>query len=180
MATALVSLLAAAIALLGAGIAWGQWYTARQKLALDLFERRLSAYVTFREALARLSVEGPQTYEQLVIIEQAAYEMRFLFAAHTVEKIRSVSDAAAVYHRAEKRFYRATEAPTRNEANLDALAEQAEIANATFQSQQRNLDPLMEPYLRMDQKLPRSPVERARDLVAWVRRRNANRPDGTT
>lgn len=179
MSTTLVSLLAAAIALLGACIAWGQWYTARQKLALDLFERRMSAYVTFRQSLAQLAVEGPQSYEQTLAIDKAAYEMRFLFSSITIEKIREVSNAAFQYHTDDLRFQRACKSYAREEKNIAYLEEKVGFSADQFHRSQLTLDLLMEPYLRMDQKLPRSPFEWTGMFIEWVRHRHANRPDGT-
>jgi hypothetical protein len=40
----LSGLIASAIALLAVAIAWGQWYTARLKLILDLFNQRMEVY----------------------------------------------------------------------------------------------------------------------------------------
>jgi hypothetical protein len=54
-------LLAPAIALLAAAIAFGQSYTARSRLILDLFNQRMGAYRAIRQAVAAVLTSGRAT-----------------------------------------------------------------------------------------------------------------------
>jgi hypothetical protein len=54
----LSALLAPAIALLAAVIAWAQWRTARDRVKLDLFDRRMAAYERLRGAVVPINASG--------------------------------------------------------------------------------------------------------------------------
>ena len=58
----LATVLATVIALLAAAIAFGQWWTARQKLVLDLFEKRFQVYLDVR----RIASEATPTPSQAI------------------------------------------------------------------------------------------------------------------
>lgn len=51
------------VAFLGVLIAYRQWVTARDKLRLDLFERRLAIYSAFRTTLGQIFVKGQLNQE---------------------------------------------------------------------------------------------------------------------
>jgi hypothetical protein len=54
----LQALLTPVIALIALGIAFAQWWTARNRFRLDLFERRWTIYLVAREMLGEMMVQG--------------------------------------------------------------------------------------------------------------------------
>lgn len=61
--TYLTALMTPVVALLGAGIAYRQWRTARDKLRLDLFDRRLAVHAAVLRFLGDYSASGIVTPE---------------------------------------------------------------------------------------------------------------------
>ena len=84
--------LATAIAFLAAAIAFGQFYTARQKLVLDLFERRLETVMALRAALqsAMAHISEPKL-EHMSTFWQAMEGARFLFGPEVITYLEEVS-----------------------------------------------------------------------------------------
>jgi hypothetical protein len=56
-------LLTPVVAILGLCIAWKQWHTARMKLKLDLFDKRIVVYEAVRNAIGQTVVHGKTTQE---------------------------------------------------------------------------------------------------------------------
>lgn len=130
------------IAFLGACIAWAQWNLGRQKLVLDLFEKRFQAFLDFRVIASHAMQTGKLPDRGLP--NELVARGRFLFGAEIV-------NAFIEMHRLSVML----------ETN-DPMA---------FQNIQQHFDrtlPLFEPYLRMDQKLPEGPVAKVKRL--WARR----------
>lgn len=59
----LSGLLTPVVALLGLYIALRQWFTARSKLKLDLFDRRLVIYEAVRSYIAAVMASGKTSHE---------------------------------------------------------------------------------------------------------------------
>jgi len=77
--TAIISAVAAFVALVAAGIAYGQWQTAKWKLAADLYPLRHAAYLKIMEAFEFWYRQGPMTSERVEKFENAFLSARFLF-----------------------------------------------------------------------------------------------------
>jgi hypothetical protein len=67
-----------AIAILGAAIAYRQWRTARDKLRLDLFDRRMAVYSAAKTFLNVALIRRPETRD-LLAFSRAKDEAMFLF-----------------------------------------------------------------------------------------------------
>lgn len=84
----IVAIIAAAF---GGMIAWRQWQTARNRLKLDLFERRLPVYSATRHFLACIMTQGHYTGEQLMEFASAASTAKWVFdqsiATHLEEHV---------------------------------------------------------------------------------------------
>lgn len=79
--TALLSaLLTPAITILGAYIAWQQWRTNRNKLKLDLFERRFAVYDAARSLIRDVLTQTNPSDEQLLKFLANTGEARFLLS----------------------------------------------------------------------------------------------------
>ena len=73
------SLATPAIATLAAVIAFGQWRIARNKLKLDLFEKRTAVYNAARSALTFVARKGSLTYDERVKYIAGIQPAKWLF-----------------------------------------------------------------------------------------------------
>ena len=71
------------IGVIGAYIAFRHWKLDHDKLKLELFDRRLRAYQTLRDAVAPIAASGKVTNEDTDRFSRAMYDMRFLFDNET-------------------------------------------------------------------------------------------------
>lgn len=71
--------IAAAIAILGLCIAFGQWTTARHKLILDLYDRRRAIYSKINTPISRAMVNGTTDGQQIFDYLEVLDEAQFLF-----------------------------------------------------------------------------------------------------
>ncbi|MEX2649786.1 MAG: hypothetical protein WD673_12315 [Alphaproteobacteria bacterium] len=117
-----------AIAFLAVAIAFGQWWTARQKLVLDLFEKRFQVYLDVRR-IASEAVQIGQLSDKGSPNEVLA-RGRFLFGHEVVEALQT----------------------------LHKLTIDLEMKNPTaaiqINEQFKTMFPLFEPYLQMTQRQP--------------------------
>ncbi len=67
------------IALLAAYIAYRQWRTAQERVKLDLFDRRMTAYQWLRQAVAPINASAKVKNEDSDNFVTAKRDMRFLF-----------------------------------------------------------------------------------------------------
>src|SRR5262245_41643961 len=70
--------LAPVIAIVPAYIAWQQWQTNRNKLKLDLYERRFKAFAALRDVLGKMYTTGTDETTLLQLVTQTQ-EVEFLF-----------------------------------------------------------------------------------------------------
>jgi hypothetical protein len=77
-----------AVALFATLIALGQWWTARQKLVLDLFEKRFQVYMDLRSVASEILQHG-QVRERGRINEVIA-RAQFLFDEDINERLRKI------------------------------------------------------------------------------------------
>lgn len=140
----LTALLTPAIALGAAVVAGLQFYLARQKLKLDLFDRRLAVYAGVRKLLGEILRSGKADNEPIFEFLRDTAQAKWLFddsvAAYFDELYRQGSKLHAL--QAE------TEARPRSPEHAKLL----EKEHATFEwftQQHAELDRRMEPFLRL-------------------------------
>ncbi len=126
--------LAFVIALLAASIAFGQWWTARQKLVLDLFEKRFQVYLDVRRIVSEATQLG--RLEDAGLANEVLARGRFLFGSDVVKALEE----------------------------LHALTINLEMkepsAAAELNKHFKAMVPLFESYLGMTQRLPLSGLMR--------------------
>ncbi len=100
-----------AIGLLAAVIAWGQWRVARNKMVLDLFDKRMAVYDELRNILGHVVAAGRATADDTYNFGRAKQRAKFLFDSdvfkyldglhnHLIEvevlenELRGISDSA--------------------------------------------------------------------------------------
>lgn len=156
----LQALLTPAIAIAVGVIGFLQWRTAHQKVVLELFDKRLAILTTARSAA--MTVLKTKNFEEArPHAVDAAIRSRFLFG----------KDVVAMLWEFQGDIYRAT-----NEGDMfEGLKhpEQSTVQRRTLAIEASRkilseLNTAAEPYMRMDQKRVRTPIE-------WLRDRNRKR-----
>lgn len=155
MIETLSALLTPTIAVVAIVIAFMQWRTAHQKVVLDLFERRLAIIDSARNA-AKALIFDKDIEKAAGIATDVAIRSRFLFGPDIVKMLAEFRGDV----------YRATEEGGFSESTSDV--ERSKIARAAARAVLKDLNTMAEPYMRMDQKLIRTPAE-------WFRDRNEKR-----
>ncbi|WAJ31162.1 hypothetical protein [Antarcticirhabdus aurantiaca] len=149
---------ALAAALIAAVFAWGQWHVARQKLVLDLFEKRYDAYKELRSQIANLMNNPAPRYGIDRPFHRASYEMEYLVGDDVAKHLETMREVALRLAHARIRLEAGRGLGEPNEA-AHLVAEM----DAHFLELAQELIPLLDPYIRMGQRLPRSPMEACRD-----------------
>ncbi|RVL63359.1 hypothetical protein [Sinorhizobium meliloti] len=155
MIETLSALLTPTVAAVAIVIAFMQWRTAHQKVVLDLFERRLAVVESARNAAKALIFEK-DVEKAAELATDVAIRSRFLFGRDIVKVLAEFRGDV----------YRATEIGGLRESTSDV--ERLSIAKAAARAVLRDLSTMAEPYMRMDQRLIRTPAE-------WLRDRNRAR-----
>ena len=81
-------MLAPAITLLAAAVAWAQWHTARSKLALDLFNQRMDVYEGVSKVMRNVMREGTATTQDIIELAGPQDRARFLFGDDVVAYLK--------------------------------------------------------------------------------------------
>ena len=84
------ALLTPVIAIVATYIAWQQWQTNRQKLFLDLYDRRLKVYEEVRQILSLILRDGKASYDDLMDFRRTVSEADFLFGPEIPEYIDKI------------------------------------------------------------------------------------------
>lgn len=155
IAQAFSAFLTPVIAVGVAYIAWQQHLTARAKLNLDLFEKRLGVYHQVRAAVSKINTSGKADDESDRLLLEAINASEFLFG----EDIRTYLDAMWL------RFNRLRVAGSTlkhgdEEARRKAAAAQGELFSEITQFYYEGAD-VFAHYMRMDHTL-RSPLKTRR------------------
>jgi hypothetical protein len=153
----LSGLIASAIALLAVAIAWGQWYTARLKLILDLFNQRMEVYDELSRGCAEVMCYAKQSEETKASFNRACRRSHFLFRPDFTERIDEVQNAIEEVERLDR---------VTNRNGPSQKIEKAYVARdknwKTVQQLYPELRTLVAPYARMDQQKPRP-------FAVWLR-----------
>ncbi|RAX40754.1 hypothetical protein [Rhizobium tropici] len=156
----LQALLTPAIAIAVGAIGFLQWRTAHQKVVLELFDKRLAILTTARSAA--ITVLKTKNFDEArPYAVDAAIRSRFLFG----------KDIVAMLWEFQGDVYRAT-----NEGDMferlkhpeQSAAQRRTLAIEAARKILSELNSAAEPYMKMDQKRVRTPIE-------WLRDRNRQR-----
>jgi hypothetical protein len=138
-----------AIAGLGISIALAQWYTARWKLALDLFEHRRAVYTDILKCVGQVIREPRDAGGVLSEYARAADRAEFLFGSDVtmyVARLRQTLNNLAVSHSMSDDRAPSDQRQAMAQLHLDSMRELAEAYGT--------LIGLMGPYMKLDQKQP--------------------------
>jgi hypothetical protein len=92
----LSAMLTPTVALLGLGIAWGQWRTNRNKLKLDLFDRRHAVYEASVQLINSILGSGKANSEDIFVFTSKTRSAGFLVGAGVMNYLDEALRARAV------------------------------------------------------------------------------------
>lgn len=139
--------LTAAIAIIGALIAYFQWRTAHQRIVLDLFEKRFETCEQIRKALVEYAQGLQVTGDTLKTYIKAQNRAKFLFGNDVTNFLEgSFKDLVTV-----NVFRPLHPVPTEEYAQQQRDLHEADKRLIRVLS---GLETLVIPYMRLDQKMP--------------------------
>jgi hypothetical protein len=148
-----MNLLTAAIAAAVAVIAFMQWRTAKQKVVLDLFGRRIETYSALRDVVSKVRADSnAATLKNSFKFLQALDRAGFLFGSEVIEHLEKIDHAIN-----EVRISVTERKDLSPGPELEANVAKERTARETIGSFYTTLQPLFSRYMRMDQKLPHTP-----------------------
>ena len=135
------------IAAVVAYFAYQQWRIAQQKVALDIFEKRLARFDAMIDALLPVLQSGTVRPEDVNAFARAQKGAKFLFGAEVEERIGATFSSLNRLVSLEKR----TQHPNFEKADAaeDQKAKHFDIVHQFFM----DLDHLVMPYMKMHQKV---------------------------
>jgi hypothetical protein len=140
------------IALLAATIGLLQWYTAHRRAMLDLFDRRMEVYSDIRGIIDQIAASGKCTYETHFYYLRAIDRATFLFGSDVnayLERLSVRLDNLCYYENM-------METDQRQE-----MISKKDVLLPKVLNFYTEFPPLIEPYVRMDQRRP--------SLKHWIR-----------
>jgi len=140
-----------AIAALAVIIGLGQWRTARQRVVLDLFDKRWAVLIDLRSTIAEVLREGRVNMGQSFEFARAMDRASFLFGPEVVQYLKSI-------HAALGRHYVAASSLTAEQGDSpkrDKMIDQEYDAMTEISQFFARMEDLVAPYMRMHQRSPR-------------------------
>ncbi|QEE47478.1 hypothetical protein FVA81_23995 [Rhizobium sp. WL3] len=143
-------------------VAFMQWRTAHQKVVLDLFDRRLGVYKQLEQGIMEFSITRGANPHSLSKVRDAFLEAKFLFGSDVFSKIHQLVVQMESWERI------ALEVTMYEKSKADEM-QLRQAAILSFADEFRaSMPKLFERYMRMDQKLVRTPWQ-------WLDDRNQMR-----
>lgn len=127
------------------------WHQSRQRLMLDLFERRFEVYVAARRALAILAIPQRKRQNALALIFRAGDQAPFLFGPDVSEPI------ARIYALGSKRNVLDWEADQGIESERERIGAEFDQIERELDEIDKGLTKLFEPYLAIRVRRTRWP-----------------------
>lgn len=146
------------IALIGAGIAYGQYRNAAVKLQLDLFDRRYKIFVAVKRLLQAVMQEANASLSVMAEFQYDVLEADYLFGPDVVAYVDILKEKGWSLHRA-----RAAIADLHHPDRPDAINSSAELT-LWFTRQFEPAKDVFRPYLRLDAH--RLPTKRGQRMKA--------------
>ena len=143
------SYLTAAVALLAVAIAAGQWHTARTKLVLDLFEKRLELATELHATLGKVFRDGAANTDDVIAFGHLEARAAYLFGTEVTKYLDSV--------RMDLAKLGVAKATSLGEFREDVhpMIREGELAFDRLTKFPVIFNKLTLPYMHMDAKLPR-------------------------
>ena len=140
------------IALLGVLIACGQLKTARRKLKLDLFEKRLEIFQTVSKSLSFAIFEKCSTEEERLLFWQAAQNSKWLFDEEISTQLKLLfSETDKIARMQERRNFLAEEFRLKKDASsqmeLDKMDQMLTEQKKKLAKLQAKLELSLSPFL---------------------------------
>jgi hypothetical protein len=157
------SFLTAAIAAFAVAIAWGQWYTARSKLVLDLFDQRMKVYDGACAVIARVMGSATANTQDVLDVARQGDRAKFLFGDDVCRYLASVQKALAQLQWCQAII---SQRGGDEQYNKAVAFQDQLLMGGTINDFYEDFAMLLRPYMRMDHKRPMSWVSRLRALLS--------------
>lgn len=146
--TYLTAMMTPVVACFGAWIAYQQWITARDKLRLDLYDRRLAVYQVARETLGIVFTEGDLKRDDETAYLQGTVRARWLFGKEIEAYLmKEFWPQLADLHCTVSELDGLAPGPERTK-----LAKKKEEQRKWFYAQEDRMDKLFFPYLGFEHR----------------------------
>ncbi len=151
------ALLTPTVALAVGVVAFLQWRTANDKLALDLFERRYAILREVDHAIFAWFSDEDDTNTLMAIdrVERAGLQSEFLFGEEVTSFIRDVHVRLCTARKIDRRL----SANGLSAAERDELGDKRSAIYSQIEDDRAQLAILCRPYMRMDRKVVRTPKQ---------------------
>jgi len=144
------SLLTLAVAAAAAAIAWAQWYTARSRLILDLFNQRMEVHDGACAVIARVIREGTATAKDVIDVARQNDRAKFLFGDDVCRYLASVQKALA-----QLAWCKSIISQRRGDEQYNKAVDlEAQLTGSILNEFYEEFASLLWPYMRMDHKRP--------------------------
>jgi hypothetical protein len=164
-----------AVAVLAAAITWAQWYTARSKLVLDLFNQRMQIYDGACAVIATVMRAGTATSQDVVDLARQVDRSKFFFGSDVSRYLESVQKALAELGRC-----RSIIAQLKGDQERQKLVDlEAELLSGTVAVFFEEFPKLLAPYMRMHHRKPMWRFGEVMARVAAMRAGKADKPDAS-
>ncbi len=137
------------IAFIVAVIALFQWDTARQKVVLDLFDKRFEVYDLLRLIVSRHITTGIST-DDVRQFEKTLNRASFLFGREVIKYLECVGQNVTQSYIDESRLSRIP--PNLSREDIDAITSRTEARFNSFREFPSRFDALVAPYMKHTQK----------------------------
>ena len=122
---------------LGTWIAYNQYRTNRDKLRLDLFEKRLEAYEQLQRYFSCLEHDGHVGHKAILILNQARYKSLFLFGDDINKHIEEVAEKGREMLKIHQKLYGAKALPV-GEYRSEICDKEAELMEWNIDRQENS------------------------------------------
>lgn len=141
--TIVISLTTIVIAAIVAWTGWQQHRLAKEKLKLDLFEKRFSVYKGVQKFLSQIRLEGKPNLDHLWELQKTTQEAEFLFEAEIPKYIDSIRSKALKLRAIQSKY---ENMPSGDEGNR--LADKEDTIFTELNDELPTLSKLFMPYLK--------------------------------
>lgn len=142
LGTPIVALIAACIA---GTIAYRQWATARNKLKLDFFEKRVAIYRLALEALEAARSCNELNFKVFLELENSLYSARWLFNSEVEAYLRELGMRAYTINKSASKL-----GENLVEADFAAALTSLQGREDAYQQERINLDKIVAPFLSLE------------------------------
>lgn len=156
-----ITFLGVVIAGVAAWVAWAQWYTARTKLAFDLFNQRMEVYDGLISAFSDVVAVGSPVAHTFTNFGRAERKAKFLFGKDVTDYLQTMRSRLATLEECASIM-----APNRGDDEYHSAVKRRRVPFDEVVASIVKLPALVAPYMVMDVKMPLTPWAWIKDKIS--------------